>query len=283
MASQAKKLKASLSLPELLAETLECPVCRKTIQDPPVFQCEKGHELCNPCREQIKAEGKPCPVCRGKLTDTRALAVERMLEQMPKTKCKQDGCTFAKSNAQLVKDHEEKECKLRPVKCEHCKESVALSQLYDHLVANHKIPCPFTGLVVANLLNIGLSVKMIGIAYLQWPLVRVNNDLEFILNGKYFNTNLLMLWVSFVGTRLEAKEYEYSIKILSGTEWKNNGRIKYLFTGGRECNSCDLSHEDVKESGRSVFLNRALLEEAAADVNNKDRLEIHFTLVIKKK
>ena len=81
MASQAKKMKASLSLPELLAETLECPVCRKTIQDPPVFQCEKGHELCNPCREQIKAEGKPCPVCRGKLTDTRALAVERMLEQ----------------------------------------------------------------------------------------------------------------------------------------------------------------------------------------------------------
>jgi len=281
MASQAKKMKVSLSLPELLDETLECPVCRKTIQDPPVFQCEKGHELCNPCREQIKAEGKPCPVCRGKLTDTRALAVERMLEQMPKTKCKQDGCTFAKSNAQLVKEHEEKECKLRPVKCEHCKQSVALSQLHDHLAANHKIPCPFTGLVAENKLKIDLSANVR--TFFQWPLVRVNNDLEFILNGKYFNTNLLMLWVSFVGTQLEAKEYEYSIKIISGTELKNNGKIEYLFTGGRECNSCDLSHEDVKESGRSVFLNRALLEEAAADVNNKDRLEIHFTLVIKKK
>ena len=54
--------------------------------------------------------------------------------------------------------------------------------------------------------------------------------------------------------------------------------------GKRPRVSCDLSHEDVKESGKSVFLNRALLEEAGvADVNNKDRLEIYFSLVIVKK
>jgi len=282
MASQEKKLKASLSLPELLAETLQCPVCRKTIQDPPVFQCEKGHELCNPCRERIKAEGKPCPVCRGKLTDTRAWAVEKILDKLPKTKCKQDGCAFARSNAQLVKDHEEKECKLRPVKCEHCKQSVALSQLFDHLVANHKkIPLKLAGLEVENFFSFELPVKMTW-PIMQWPL-RVNNGLEFVLNWRDFNTNLLMLWVSFVGTLKEAKEYKYSIKIISHTEWKKTDRKKDLLSGERECNSCDLSHEDVKESGRSVFLNRALLEEAAGDVNDKDRPEFHLTLVIKKK
>ena len=90
----------------------------------------------------------------------------------------------------------------------------------------------------------------------------LENGSFYSFRGKYPSANFLMANV---------------------TKSKKTGRIKYLFTGGRECNSCDLSHDDVKESGRSVFLNRALLEEAAADVNNKDRLEIHFTLVIKKK
>ena len=92
-----------------------------------------------------------------------------------------------------------------------------------------------------------------------------------------------MFWISFVGTQKEAEEYQYSIKIMSGSEWKNTGREKYLLIGRRECNSCDLSHEDVKESGRAVFLDRTLLEKAAADGNDDNKLEIYWTLEIKKK
>ena len=112
MASSQKKRKLDVSLPDLCDEILQCPVCLETIKDPPVFLCEKGHGLCYSCRDQIKAQGKPCPVCKGKLIDARNWAVEKMLEKLPKTKCKYEGCTFSRSDTQLVKNHEEK-CKQR--------------------------------------------------------------------------------------------------------------------------------------------------------------------------
>ena len=142
MASAGRKHNGGVALPDLIirpdlfAETLECPVCLQTIKDPPVFLCTNGHELCHTCRERHKTEGKPCPVCKGELTDTRARAVERMLEKLPKTQCKHEGCTFSRADAQVVKSHEEKECRLKPVKCDECRQQIALSQLYDHKVAN---------------------------------------------------------------------------------------------------------------------------------------------------
>ena len=60
----------------------ECPVCLDPFKDPPIYLCEKGHGLCQTCRDPLKAQDKPCPVCRGKLVDTRNLAVENMLEQL---------------------------------------------------------------------------------------------------------------------------------------------------------------------------------------------------------
>ena len=117
------------TLPDWVAKSLECPVCLETIKDPPVYLCEKGHGMCQTCREPLKAQNKPCPVCRGKLLDTRSLAVENMLEQLPKIKCKNEGCTFERSDDQLVKRHED-ECRERPVKCEFCQETFAMSKLW---------------------------------------------------------------------------------------------------------------------------------------------------------
>ena len=97
-----------MSLPDLLAETLECPVCLLTITNPPVFLCTEGHELCNPCGEQLKSEGKTCPVCRGKLTDARNWAIEKMLKMQPQTACK-NGCQFEISDAEKVKKYEDDE------------------------------------------------------------------------------------------------------------------------------------------------------------------------------
>ena len=129
MASGGKKREGDFSLPDWVAKSLECPVCLETIKDPPVYLCEKGHGMCQTCREPLKAQDKPCPVCRGKLLDTRSLAVENMLEQLPKIKCKNEGCTFERSDDQLVKRHED-ECRERPVKCEFCQETFAMSKLW---------------------------------------------------------------------------------------------------------------------------------------------------------
>ena len=135
--ASGRKRKGSLSLPDWVAESLDCPLCLKIIKDPPIYLCEKGHGLCSTCREQLKTEDKPCPVCRGKLTDTRNLAVENFLEKLPKIRCKYDGCTFERSDMQLVKNHEDEECREKPVQCRLCPESVAISKMVNHLETKH--------------------------------------------------------------------------------------------------------------------------------------------------
>ena len=280
MASDEKKRKLSECLPDLFAETLECPVCLETINDPPIFLCEKGHELCEKCRDQLKAQGKPCPVCQGKLTDARNWAVEKMLEKLPKTECKHEGCTFARSDTQWVKNHEEKECRLKPVKCEVCLQHIAMSQIHGHLVTNHNKVPSIVSLGEEGVKNSRLAITPSGLGNCQTPLNIVNSDLKFLANRRYYDTNITMWWVSFCGTQVEANEYEYTIKIKNPTEQRENR--KYLFTGTRDCVSCDVSHEDMKVKGDALLLNKALLERAA---NEKDEKFLKFDccVVIKKK
>ena len=133
MASTGEKRKANVSLQDLVAETLECPVCLQTIKDPPVFLCANGHELCHKCREPLKAERTPCPVCQGELLDVRSRLAKKMLEELPKIKCQHQGCAFARSDTQLVKSHEEKACRMKPVKCAACPQHIPLSQINDHM------------------------------------------------------------------------------------------------------------------------------------------------------
>ena len=121
MAPAGKKRKTDMPLPNYMVKALECPVCWETIKDPPIFLCEKGHGMCQTCRDPLKAQDQPCPVCRCKLSETRNLVAEEILEQLPKIKCKNNGCTFKRADNQLVKKHEE-DCRERPVKCEDCQE-----------------------------------------------------------------------------------------------------------------------------------------------------------------
>ena len=112
------------SLPECVVESLKCPMCLETIKDPPIYICEKGHGMCQTCRTSLKAQKKPCPVCRGKLTDVRNLGLENILDQLPKIKCKNTGCTFEGPDGQLLKRHEDEVHKnLRTYDCEVCGKS----------------------------------------------------------------------------------------------------------------------------------------------------------------
>ena len=133
-----RKRKANVSLQDWVAENLECPVCLESIKDPPVYLCVNGHELCHKCREPLKAERKPCPVCQGELLDVRSRLAKKMLEELPKIKCQHQGCAFARSDTQLVKSHEEKACRMKPVKCAACSQLIPLSQIFDHMVTIHK-------------------------------------------------------------------------------------------------------------------------------------------------
>jgi len=262
-------------LPDLFAETLECPVCLQTIKDPPVFLCTNGHELCHTCRERHKTEGKPCPVCKGELTDTRARAVERMLDKLPKTQCKHEGCTFSRADAQVVKSHEEKECKLKAVKCNVCHQRIALCQLYDHLEDTHEKVSRSIRFADERALNMTFGLNY------QVLLRDLDSDLKFFMNWECFDTILYMFWISFAGTPVEAGEYDYTLKIRHPTERREDR--EYLFTGTRDCESCDVSYvEDMKVKRSALFLNKALLESASVS-KEKDTFKFEFSFVIRKK
>jgi len=259
--------KGNFTLPDWVGKFLECPVCLETIKDPPIYLCEKGHGLCQTCREPLKAQNKPCPECRGKLTDARNVVVENILEQLPKIKCRYDGCAYEKSDAQLVKKHEE-DCRERPVTCEACQEPISLSKLFAHLDTEHNIQS-FGYTHLGQELKIWTSGhQCIGFM----PLGIVNNDLEFILNWAGYDKKITMFWISLCGAAKEANEYEFTIKL------ENKAREKVLTTKTRMCLSCDLSHDDVKKKATALLLSQEEMKEASED--NEDKL--YWTISIKK-
>ena len=286
---------ANVSLEEYLADKLQCPVCMEAIRDSPVFLCTNGHQLCNTCRDRIKREEKPCPVCKGQLTNVRARALERILDELPKTVCSHEGCTFARSDTQVVKTHEEQECSLKPVTCETCQEAIALSQVYNHLVTIHEM-IPLTpgdqettwqtlwGQMKRSwfwdCLNIELPLfwtvnQMIfqSMECLDVP----DSDFKFFLNILTYDTNLTMFWVSIGSSSLEAAGYTYKLKIKNPQE-----DDKYIFSGEQDCVSCEVSLEDMKKKGDALFLSKALFKKAAEE-NDGQSLKFSVTLKIEKK
>ena len=97
---------------------------------------------------------------------------------------------------------------------------------------------------------------------------------------RQYDKNITMFWISFCGTQGEAEKYKYNIKIRHPTEQQED--TKYLFTGSRDCVSCDVSHEDMKVKGEGLLLNNALLEKAAVE-NDGNFLKFKWCLVIKRK
>ena len=63
---------------ESLKEDLECPVCMEVPTSLPIYQCLKGHIICNSCYPKLYN----CPVCRISLTpQVRALLAEKILQK----------------------------------------------------------------------------------------------------------------------------------------------------------------------------------------------------------
>jgi len=253
-------------------DILECPVCLKNFFDPPIFQCLNGHCFCNTCHETLQKEGQDCPVCQGKLIKARCLAVEKMLDKLPKIKCRYEDCEFKRAEVDAVHQHET-HCLFRLVECSVCEEGIPLSRISDHLDLTHRKK-PLT------LANLGIEKDFespnSGLHDQQNPLKC--NNLTFFINRKHYNDELTMLWISFCGGQKEAEEYEYTIKIESSTARKA-GRTKYLFSGTRQCVSCDVSHEDMEKKMEALCINKELMRKAAEGHNEK-RLE--YKLMIAK-
>jgi len=259
----------SLLLPQWMIELkdeLECPVCLKTIMDPPIFLCENGHGLCGSCREDIKNRGQPCPVCRGALTEVRNHMVEQILDKLPRNKCIYNGCQFEKRNLDLVKKHEV-ECRHRLVSCGTCKKEIAVFSLTNHLSSVHQsTPVDFDLGVEKK-----LSCSLVDFSGNHQPLTC--NGLEFYFNHFKHCENLVMFWISYTGGPDEADKYEYIVKIQS-----SEPQSDYFFTGSRRCVTCNVSQEDMKKEMTAVFIDNKLLQKAADGDG-----DVKYSLMVKRR
>ena len=270
MASAKKKRKGESSSPDWVAKYLKCPVCLRGIKDPPIYLCERGHELCYTCRGTLKDQSKPCPVCRGRLIDARNLAVEKMLEDLPKIKCKNKGCSFKRSDPLLVKRHEDEECREKKVECFFCLEPIALSKLFDHVDTQHDKSSGYPCLGERWDMDICIYREEGSLA-----LGKVSQNLGFFFNWVNYDMNLAMFWISSCGRAKEAEKYEYKLMLNSSVD--PNVAATNLVSAERECVSCEMSHEEVKKNAKGLLFPHDLLDKAA------EEKWIGWTLVIKKK
>lgn len=109
-----KRKLADLSNPTLAA--LHCPVCDELPKTAPIFNCSRGHLLCNECQPRVDA----CPLCRCPNINQRNQFAERLLARaldglVIPCKNKEQGCTV-KDLADKVAKHE-RICIFREVGC----------------------------------------------------------------------------------------------------------------------------------------------------------------------
>ena len=114
---------------DVLAASLECPVCFNVPRDLPIPQCPSGHIVCKDCRRYLSE----CPTCRRRLFANNNSSIAAFLIDHIPHKCKfnEFGCE-EKGLLCDLKIHE-KECPERTVKCPvNSNDVVQLKMFHEH-------------------------------------------------------------------------------------------------------------------------------------------------------
>jgi len=274
-------MSAQTTLLELIEDTLECPVCLKTIVEAPVFLCENIHTLCRVCHEELKKVGDPCPICRAKLTDKRNWNMEKILEKLPKTSCKFEDCNFQKVDKDIVKEHEDN-CRHRLVPCYHCDQQLPLSRLSDHLTGNHEMMS--NDRYRLNTTDGWWStVDYVDNDHYVGNVLGMSNVFKANIGGKcmsfYFNSVLvdskyLLIWGTHNGSKYDNKNYQFTFSLRSGKS-NQNGKRNVLMTYTGFCLPMDVSLQSVKDKLLGALVSKQFIMDNVCS-ENKMRYSISF-------
>ncbi|KAK3137452.1 hypothetical protein QOZ80_5BG0452420 [Eleusine coracana subsp. coracana] len=123
------------------ADALECGVCFLPLK-PPIFQCERGHVLCSPCRDKLKSTTK-CHVCsvatRGY---SRCYAMEHLVASI-RIRCPHAAHGCNTRPAYHDRDSHGRVCPHAPCHCPgaSCGFIGSTTTLLDHFATVHGWPC----------------------------------------------------------------------------------------------------------------------------------------------
>ena len=103
---------------------------------------------------------------------------------------------------------------------------------------------------------------------------------KFLLNSATVD-ELTCFWVSHIGPKASAANYEYSIQF-EGKQYRKNGKKDYFFEGTRRCLPCDLSHEHVKRKKCALVLDNESIEDVTKTKGNNEDSKLYYFLNIYK-
>lgn len=275
-----------------LRDALECPVCIRVMMDPPVYSCENLHGLCLRCRTKLKEDCRPCPVCRGRLTDKRLHMVEKILEKLPLTRCKYDGCAFAKADADLVATHEAGECGQRLVPCPgQCSAKVTVARIPDHLLEQHGVTkTQMTKMIgggetmhIAPRTMVCLNAWKFGFRKIYETIADGvgGSRTSFVLSCTPMEDGAsAILWASVVGPRDAADRFLYSVQINK----EDDGKKRMFFYGARDCVACDVDRRDVVDRRLGIVVDHDLVGRASvgADAARQLTRQVEITVTFRK-
>jgi len=257
------------SKPALVIEMddlVECPVCLSPITDPPVYMCVRSHIFCEDCHITLKKDNRDCPVCKGYLAGNKNIPVERMLDSLPKTQCKNQGCSFKKVDSKKVESHEE-DCQHREIKCIMCRKDYPLINLSKHLLDEHKVYKDeeelkfgknYSGWYCPLNLSGGESIPLI--------FEEDGKDQVFFLDHMVQDDGRHLRWIS--QSQKGHRKYKYTISLLCAKAYENGEKIERLSTYSGLCIPVDANIETIKNdmpcwSLPKVFLRQNLDKDEA--------------------
>jgi len=264
------------SLPQWVKDTLECPVCLKTITDAPVYECENRHPLCEECHDALKERKDPCPVCRGKLTYKRNLTVEKILDKvLTKISCKYEECNYQKADKERVEEHEG-DCEHRLLPCHCCENSVPLSKTLDHLTGVHKA-ISVEGYKFDDIGGRWVKSSFWDAQQNQSLIFKTNVDGKTITFIQYFlmvESRYLLMWFTHTGSKLDTATFEYTFCVEDGKS-ESKGRNLMTFVGF--CLPMDTPVESIKQRLSGVVVPRGFIIDNALCPENKLHYSIRFS------
>jgi len=242
-----------------LGDSTECPVCLSPITDPPVYMCARSHIFCEDCHISLKKDNQDCPVCKGKLAGNKNIPVERMLDSLPKTQCKNEGCSFKKVDPKKVESHGDV-CQYRQINCLKCRENVPLNNLSEHLLIVHEVKKTDLKFGKNNSWRCPLSFRG------GWSAP------FFFLNIFVQDDGYHLLWISQSQSKKEIRRYKYTISILCGKAYDDGEKIERLLTYSGFCIPVDVDMETNKKDFPCFSLSKVFLQKNQ-DKDKKYRFE----------
>jgi len=239
---------------------IECPVCLSPILDPPVYMCSRSHIFCEDCHISLKRDNRDCPVCQGDLAGNKNIPVEKMLDSLPKTQCRNQGCAFEKVDSKKVEGHKDT-CQHRLIKCLKCERDVPLINMSEHMWNEHSYYRVRDKLELGETKPYCWCVKVPGTISVPLPVEGSNGKQLFFLCRYAGEDEQHLWWISQGQSKKPIKKFKYTLSFLCGKAFDDGGKRKRLVTYSGFCVPVDATIEDIKKDMPCVSLPKGFFEQ----------------------